>query len=307
MSLRCAAWARDAEVDPAGTAPTCELFVLVEHPLPWPHDIGDDPHLAALEQVAARAAGGRKVRLQALVCEPEAATRRVIVFAAGPPPFRGYGRLEGSGAPDELADVVESLVSAEPPAPVAGVTDVLVCTHGSRDSCCGSLGTRLWRDAGECDAAECDPVVDLDDVRVWRTSHTGGHRFAPTAVTFPDGNYWAHLDPTLLAGVVERTASAEEAAAHLRGCAAFTPAVQVADRAGFAQQGWDWLEGGRFGDERSPLRVELCFESPDGTRGTYDVRLAEGRRMPIPDCGGDPEAAKKSQTELRVVGLQRWT
>ena len=65
------------------------------------------------------------------------------------------------------------LVAADIPEPVRGrVTDVLVCTHGTRDTCCGSLGTRLWRD------------LDAGGATVRRTSHTGGHRFAPTAVTF---------------------------------------------------------------------------------------------------------------------------
>ena len=302
MSVRCAAWARDAEVDPAGTAPTSEVFVLVEHPLPWPNDVAEDPLLASLTQVALDAADGRSVRLQALMCDPDAPTRHVVVFAAGPLPFRGYGRLEGAGTPDELAGVVAALVSAEPPPPAGGVTDVLVCTHGSRDTCCGSLGTRLWLEAGDCDRA-----VDLAGARVWRTSHTGGHRFAPTAVTFPDGNYWAHLDPGLLAGVVERTLPAGEAVAHLRGCAAFGPEAQVADRAVLAERGWGWLGCARFGEQRSRLRVQLCFETPGGSRGAYDVCLAEGRRMPVPDCGGDPEAARKSQTELRVVRLRSYT
>lgn len=301
VGIRCAAWAREERVAPAGTAPQADVFVLVEHPLPWPKDIGDDPLLAGLDEAARAAAGERSVRVQALVCEPGQATRRVVVLAAGPSPFRGFGRLEAEARVDELAGVVAALVAAEPPPPAQRVTDVLVCTHGSRDTCCGSLGTRLFLDAGHPEAGP-----ELDGVRVWRTSHTGGHRFAPTAVTFPDGNYWAHLDREVLEGIVTRSLPAADAASHLRGCAAFTPAVQVAEAAVLAERGWAWLDAARFVGERSERRVELCFEVPGGERGTYDVVLEEGRRLPVPDCGKLPDVARKFQVELRVARLQAW-
>ena len=291
---RCAEWARDVDLDPGGTAPTADVFVLVEHPLPWPKDVGDDLTLAAVVRAASEAAEGRRVRLQAIAVDASAPTRRVIVFTATRSPFSGYGRVEGVGLAEGLPELTRALVAAPPPALASGVTDVLVCTHGTRDACCGSLGTRLWRDA------------DGDLVRVWRTSHTGGHRFAPTAVTFPDGNYWAFLDAQLLAGILDRSLDPSVAAAHLRGCAAFSPPLQVADRAGLEARGWAWLASARFGEERSSNRVELCFQAPDGARGGYDVCLSEGRRMPVPDCGNDPATAAKSQVERSISHTRSW-
>lgn len=284
-------------LDPGGTAPRCDVFVLVELPLPWPSDVGADPHMADIERaVRAQVGPARSVRLQALFVDAAATMRRVLVFTAGDGPFTGYRRLEGCAAPAELAETAAGLVASDPRRPIARrVTDVLVCTHGARDRCCGSLGTRLWRD-----------VVDTAGVRVWRTSHTGGHRFAPTAITFPDGNYWAYLDPGLLEGIVDRSLRVEAAASLLRGCAAFPPAVQVADRAALAIHGWTWLSHARFGEERGGNRVGLCFQSADGSVGGYDVCLTNGRRMPVPDCGNDPAAAAKSQPEWRVTRIQAW-
>jgi hypothetical protein len=270
------------------------VFVLVEHPLPWPRQIGDDPLLAEVEAAAREVATGRRVRVQAVAVDPAALSRKVIVFTATRSPFLGYGRIEGISSATGLPELVRSLVAAEPPAPEPDVTDVLVCTHGTRDSCCGSLRTRLWK------------AADGNHVRVWRTSHTGGHRFAPTAVTFPDGNYWAFLDTELLTGIVDRTLEPAVAARHLRGCAAFSPPVQVADRAGLEARGWSWLNSARFGEARRPNRVELCFEAPDGTRGGFDVCLGDGRRLPLPDCGQDPATASRSQVERTVTRAEAW-
>jgi hypothetical protein len=295
---RCAAWAREVGLVAAGTAPTTDVFVLVEHPLPWLSDIRSDPVLRQLEHVAEEHADpGCSVRIQAVAVDTAQTLRKVVVFRATSSPFTGYERAAGMGSLDDLPGVVAALMSVPAGRRVsAGVTDMLVCTHGTRDTCCGSMGTRLWKDLEET----------LPGVHLWRTSHTGGHRFAPTAITFPDGNYWSHLDGEIARGLVRRTLDPAVAAEHLRGCAAFSPAVQVADGAVLATRGWTWLESARFGEERSPTRVELCFAAPDGEHGGYDIVLKEGRRMPVPDCGTDPAEAIKSQAELTVASMRLW-
>jgi hypothetical protein len=112
---RCADWARDVGLDPAGTAPRGDVFVLVEHPLPWPCDVGDDPLLAALRDVAMAAPSRRTVRVQAIVGDDLAASRRVLVFTATAPPFVGYSRVEGRATLQDLPELVASLVCVPPP------------------------------------------------------------------------------------------------------------------------------------------------------------------------------------------------
>ena len=80
-----------------------------------------------------------------------------------------------------VADLTLALAAGdEPREPVVdGGSDrkLLICTHGSRDRCCGRLGTILHRSAS----------ARWPDVDVHRISHTGGHRFAPTAILLPSG------------------------------------------------------------------------------------------------------------------------
>lgn len=61
---------------------------------------------------------------------------------------------------------------------------VLVCTHGSRDRCCGVLGGVVFRQLRQL----------LGDV-VWQVTHLGGHRFAPTALCLPLGLLLGRIDP----------------------------------------------------------------------------------------------------------------
>jgi hypothetical protein len=292
---RCSQWARDVSLDPAGTAPQFDVLVVVEHPLPWARDVSEDPLLSEIALAAAAHAGaGRTFRVQAAVGDPEQPERRVVVFDRGRDAFAGYGRAEGSAIVSNLVPLLGELMSGPFVAPsTPEVTDVLICTHGARDRCCGSSGTRLWVEAAQ----------RLQGVNVWRTSHTGGHRFAPTGFTMPDGGCWAHLDEEVLLGLVERTLPTSVAAAHMRGCTAFEPAVQVADQAVLAERGWDWVSYSRSGGQVDDLHVRLGFEAPSGERGVYEVLLELGRTMPVPDCGSDPSAAAKSQVELKVAQL----
>ncbi len=60
---------------------------------------------------------------------------------------------------------------------------VLVCTHGSRDRCCGVLGGFIFAQLKR----------HLPET-VWQVSHLGGHRFAPTAVCLPLGLMLGRVD-----------------------------------------------------------------------------------------------------------------
>jgi hypothetical protein len=308
-SLRCAALARADGYRPAGTAASAATFVLIETPLPWPADVGDHPLLAPLAPVVAPHGG----RVQALV--PDGTTpeggRRVVVYrrpGGGTGPFDRFRRRERIVAQDRLvAEVGELLDEVAAPAADPGVTtaddgglvDVLVCTHGRRDICCGSDGMRVYAEL----AARA-----LPGVRLWRTSHTGGHRFAPTAVTFPDGRAWASVDADLLAGIATRTVDAATAAAHDRGGAAFDdPYVQAADGALLGVEGWTWLDRSRravvsvlAGDRRA---VVISGERAAAPAIAYRAEVVVSRVVPVPDCGKPLDQARKSSLELEVVAL----
>jgi hypothetical protein len=315
LSLRCASLARAGGYLPAGTAASAAAFVLVEVPLPWPSDVAEHPRLAPLVPVV-KPHGGR---LQALV--PAETTSpgevRVIVYRrpsgpAGPlGPFDRFRRHERVVAEDRLVAEVGDLLDQAALVPeagngdgadVAGMVDVLVCTHGRRDACCGSDGMRAYLDL----SARAVPGI-----RLWRTSHTGGHRFAPTALTFPLGRAWASIDATLLAGIVARSVDAATAAAHDRGCAAFAdPFVQAADGAVLGAAGWSWLDRARraetvaLADDRR--LVTLTGSNDDGTIA-YQVEVAVSRIVPVPDCGKPLDQARKSSPEFEVVALDRVT
>lgn len=291
-ALRCSAWARAAGLDPIGSAGSYRGFLLIEMPLPWPRDVAEIPAIAALSDLVA----GAGLRVQALI--PQGSRRRVVAYinpiADG---FAGYGRAEAEYGAD-LTGAVAALLAAPGQGPTDGGRDLLVCTHGRRDVCCGSRGTELSSQLGQT------PLPD--GVRPWRTSHTGGHRFAPTFIVLPEGTAWAHADADLVDRVLRRRGDAAEVADHYRGCAGLAgPAVQALEREVLRQAGWAVLGSRRRSTTGADGHTQLVVEHSDGAADVWEGFVEPGRRMPVPDCGRPIEEARKSETEWVVRDVRR--
>jgi hypothetical protein len=311
--VQCSAFARAEHLDPIGTAGSYRAFLLVEWPLPWPPDLASDPRLSALRPALA----GAGARLQALVAPQDSGVYRVILYSYdGKRPFSGYRRTQRTVPPDEVVATAEDLLTPSPggspllpdPFDEAGVADhdVLVCTHGRRDRCCGSSGTEL--------SAElmAQPLPLGARTRVWRTSHTGGHRFAPTAIILPEGTAWGYLDSATLRAVVERDQPPGDLLAHYRGCAGLPSAsVQAVERAVIAATGWDLLDRPRHGHQTADGQVRFTVEGRPGAVPpvaiTWEAQVDVARQVPVIDCGAAVELSRKYQPELAVHGLRRVT
>lgn len=95
----------------------------------------------------------------------------------------------------------------------------LVCTNGKRDRCCARVGVTLFQ-------ALAGRVGDA----VWQSTHLGGHRFAPTLVTFPDGAFYGRLTPADLDAFVTAQQRGELYLDNLRGRCCYDKVTQAAEQ-----------------------------------------------------------------------------
>ncbi|HEV2744108.1 MAG TPA: sucrase ferredoxin, partial [Rubrobacter sp.] len=182
------------------------------------------------------------------------------------------------------------------------VRDLLVCTHGSRDVCCGKFGY---------------PVYDLlrrrhaspGKLRVWRTSHTGGHRFAPTMIDYPEGRLWGHLEPWAVERLAARRGPVSDLGAFYRGWAGLrSPAEQAAEREVFAREGWAWTgylkEGSVLNSGGGRTEVRIAYRGADGAvSGAYEATVEVADTVMTMESSGDPELVEVDQ--YRVVRLEK--
>ena len=298
VSVRCADFSRQIRLDPGGTAFAVDEIIVADVPLPWPKPIFAGDGLTAVPALVERARDhGRRVRVLGAV-PVEHGDGRVVVHSRGYVGDPRFGRVEHRVAPDLVPELLEALLVdglGSVPETEAEVdtfaAEVLVCTQGSHDLCCGSIGTRF---ALDIEAAR-------PDVLVRRVSHTGGHRFAPTGVTLPDGRMWGMLDIDQMLGILDRSVRPSSVADRCRGWtgAAMGPA-QVAERAVFSLVD-DW----EFDDR--PRQVEVVEENDGrarvlvgGFEWWWEVDVSVAREVPTIKCGAPGGLPLKPGREYRV-------
>jgi hypothetical protein len=141
----------------------------------------------------------------------------------------------------------------------------LVCTNGKRDRCCARFGATLF-------LALAERVGDS----VWQCTHLGGHRFAPTLVTFPDGTYYGHLTPAELEPFVESQERGQIYLNNLRGRCCYDKVTQAA--AHYLRQKTGILEraGLRFSDQEQLNEDQWVVTFDDkGSGQTHQVVLTQ--------------------------------
>jgi hypothetical protein len=174
---------------------------------------------------------------------------------------------------------------------------ILICGHGSRDRCCGSLGVALEREFAN--------RADIDDVRIARTSHTGGHRFAPTGIVLPEGTAWGYLDTSVLRSVTTRNRPASELISHYRGCSGMdTPEIQALEAAVLWEVGWSVLDRPRWPGEASRARNVFQLVVGGEKETKWEAQVVPSRILPVPECGSEVTPGKKEEPEWAVRDLR---
>ncbi len=186
------------------------------------------------------------------------------------------------------------------------IREMLVCTHGTRDACCGKFGYPLYE-------ALRNHYVPASEgrLRAWRVSHLGGHRFSPTLLDFPGGHYWGRLNAQSLATLMTQDRPSESLRMNYRGWAGLDALSQVVEREILEREGWRWFDylksGGVLGagEWHGPARVRIDYTSPDGSEtGAYEAVVEKsGTVLSIGSCRGNEPP--KAREQYRVVELTR--
>jgi ABC-type Fe3+-hydroxamate transport system substrate-binding protein len=208
--------------------------------------------------------------------------------------FRGAGIQQPELAPERL----EAFAAYRQD--VGEVRDLLVCTHGSVDAACSKFGyltyvhlRKLAADSG-------------GRLRAWRTTHFGGHVFAPTLIDMPHGSYWAYIEQEEAEALVGRSGAVARLREHYRGWAGLpAPFLQVLERELFVRFGWEWLQYAKAGrvltqDETAEpddhghaepvwAEVHLDYRAPNGVGGSVTARVELTKRVEVIHTSGGTE------------------
>lgn len=161
-----------------GTAPDKEAYLIAEIRKPWPAKIKKMEGLVPRLRSALKSHKSEEVHLVATPkipwLEPADYPRALLVQWDGK---QAVSRLVEAD-PDTILEALKEPPGEEP------FECYAVCTHGTRDPCCGQLGVPVFL-----------TLRDSASRRVLQVSHLGGHRFAPVVGVFPEWRFFGHLTP----------------------------------------------------------------------------------------------------------------
>ena len=238
--------------DPIGTAGIADEWLMIEVSRPWNKDIWQDkpeyrPIIGILMELERRNPD-LSLRLMAISPDKEYSQSdriRVFYYCRPGEVFARYEKQEYIVPPSQLIPLVKAIL-LEPEAlenfasdrqNMTDVREILVCTHTKWDTACGRYGTPLYEKLRKQYVPESSGKL-----RVWHTSHFGGHKFAPTLIDFPSGRFWGHLKPELLDTLIYEEGDLKQLEQCYRGWSGMEQFTQIAEREIWLKEGWKWKD-----------------------------------------------------------------
>ncbi|PKW14838.1 sucrase ferredoxin [Saccharopolyspora spinosa] len=265
----CAALSEALAEPMPGTAAVADSWLCLEQRGPWGHNALTQSHLdPELGQALSARAGQHRVRIQ-LIRHPgrhadTAGDQQRRVFLAHTAPGTGWLRTATITDPAELLELDFARIAAGNHDDWGQPTTeplLLVCTNGRRDRCCALLGRELITE-----------LAGRHDGRIWESTHTGGHRFAPAAVVLPSGYTYGRLTAHTADAVLSSAAAGKVVLDHCRGRSTWSRAGQAAELALRERLGEYLADALRVTGEEAH---QVLIDHEDGRRWQVEVRERE--------------------------------
>jgi len=296
VGQRCSEITRSQEIDSGGTALRADLFLAVDVPLPWPKPVFNHQLLMGVEELLSN----HSFPLRLVASVPE--NNNALTLTAYTLNDDSLNRQQWVFNPPDLSSLLERVLEGQT---IEGFEEVpqeeqkrelWICTQGSHDVCCGSEGTSLALEAS----------TKFSEVEIRRVSHLGGHRFAPTAITFPERRMWSHLNMEDLQTIFGVSSIDDKLTRKCRGwCGSKTGAEQVAEREGLKIYGRDWDRYVRkseiISEENSEIRVQVDGIHPESrSQVGFEAVLQEVEKTPVLSCDKAGSIPNKWQTQYEI-------
>ncbi len=282
MNFFCSDHSRQAGEDIIGSATNHQTYILVECPQPWVTQTFNSKSVPENLRNLVQEVKQAKLPIRFLLISNNVSHKvnstTLIVYHRKDELGNAYCQQKFQLASiEQVATVVRKWLVDGIPGHKSETTvtrDILVCTHGSVDKCCAKYGTRFYHHATTAVAH-----LGVENVRIWKSSHFGGHRFAPTAIDLPEGRYYGVLDLDSFKSILTRTGDITCLNKVYRGWGILPSAIQVLEREIMLEVGWDWFNckvAGRIIEENldnNTILAELTVEKPNCSLYRYQASL----------------------------------
>jgi hypothetical protein len=287
----CSESSRQAGEDIIGSGTNYQTYVLIECPPPWTADAFETPAIPDnLKSLIKEVKQSKRDLRFLLIASNQSKSNnftKVLIYEQSQEEFsQGYNKQEFNVEKiEQVAEVVRNYFSGNDLScqrEISETRDILVCTHGSHDKCCAKYGNPFY-----VQALGMVSDLNLSDVRVWKASHFGGHRFAPTAINFPDGRYYGVLDQQSFHSILTRTGDLQFLNKVYRGWGILPNKIQVLERELILRHGWDWFNykvSAKLSKnplDETRLQAQIKFKKPNNSLYSYHAELVKSEEKTL--------------------------
>ncbi|TAE56746.1 MAG: sucrase ferredoxin [Nostocales cyanobacterium] len=280
----CSDYSRQVGEEIIGSATNYQTYILVECPTPWMTEAFNSKWVPEnLRDLAIKTHSSKKSIRFLLIANDESHRKKettVLIYHKPEGLITGYQKHEFKIPKiEQVAEVVQKwLTGKNTDYQIENniTRDILICTHGSHDQCCAKYGNPFY-----FHAKNAISELELNHTRIWRSSHFGGHRFAPTAIDLPQARYYGKLDQDSFKAILTRTGEIQLLENVYRGWGILPNALQVLEREIIFSQGWKWFDNKVAGKilqqslDNNTILAELSYETPNGAFYTYQSKLVK--------------------------------
>lgn len=268
----CSADSRGASI--VGSAPVENAYLILELAKPWAKKIKAEGAIAEFKPLLKGAAEDVKLL----------ATPRIDWLPLCQRPWALLVRWhEGQALVQELPARPEDVKAALLAPPTGDPTPLyLVCTHGTRDRCCGTLGFPVYRSLHENSSR-----------KVLQVSHLGGHRYAPVVLALPEWRFFGHMDQVTCLDMDQTLNSGRAYLPGYRGHGRLHEDLQPIEARLWEEHGQDLARvTAQSGLGSKSVTVRARFN--DGGERTYQARMGVQELRGFKSCSDIPDGKKKT-------------
>ena len=280
----CSDYSRKIGEEIIGSATNYQTYILVECPTPWMSEAFNSKWIPDNLRVLVAEVQRSKLPIRFLLIANDDSHRvketTLLIYQKQEGLSHGYRKQEFKLPNiEQVAGVVRKWLSGGNPdfqVENSVTRDILICTHGSHDQCCARYGNPFY-----FHAKNTISELQFDHVRIWRSSHFGGHRFAPTAIDLPEARYYGVLNQESFKSILTRTGDIQILHKVYRGWGILPYVLQVLEREMIFSQGWNWFNNKVAGKileqsmDNNTMLAELTYENPAGSVYTYQAKLVK--------------------------------
>lgn len=309
----CADACREADEDIIGSGTNYSVYILIECPYPWGYNTFESRNLPENLKILMTEIEKYKLSIRFLLITQNQVqkqnNRKVLIYEQDKSLFsNSYKKYEFDVEhPERIAPVIQNYLvgnNLDAETQESKIRDILVCTHGSHDKCCAKYGNPFYMQ-GKKTISE----LGLENTRIWKASHFGGHRFAPTIIDFPDGRYYGLLNQESFESILLRTGDIKLLNRVYRGWGILPTCIQVLERELMFRHGWEWFNykinclGIDISSDKTLIQTKLVVLKKDGSRYICQAKLVKDESKTIRlkgSCGAsqDSEFIKYSVSNL---------